>query len=317
MKKNKLLIVVVVCVVIGFILFSFLKNKTIIPSLGTDNSVELLFVGDIMLSRKIESIMYQEQDPLYYFLRLKDVTSAPDITFGNLETSVSLRGENVGSIYSFRSHPDFLKGPLFGGFDVLSIANNHTFDWGPLAFLDTIKHIKDNEMLPVGGGKNITEARTPVILERNGVTVAFLAYSQFANQNPLDDVVAIAPLKLSWMQEDIETAKKLADVIVISLHWGNEYEIHASEEQKYIAHKLIDAGALMVIGHHPHVIQEVERYQGGLIAYSLGNFVFDQNFSKETREGMMLSVTVKNNAISEYDPTIVRFTDRFQPYIPE
>ncbi len=316
-KKHSLLKSIIISTLIVLIvgcIFVLQKNPAAnIPS----KQVSFLFVGDIMLSRQIGRIMYEEQDPLYYFLRLKDVTSRPDITFGNLETSVSTRGENVGSIYSFRSHPDFLKGPLYGGFDVLSIANNHTFDWGPTAFLDTISHVRNNGMFPVGGGATISEARLPTIIEKNGVKVAFLAYSQFANKNPNNTIPAIAPLNREWMKEDVVRANTQADIVIVSLHWGDEYETNASDFQKTIAHELIDTGARMVIGHHPHVIQQVESYHGGLIAYSLGNFVFDQNFSEDTRKGMMLFVTATPEKVEEHNSTIVRFTDRFQPYIPE
>ena len=169
--------------------------------------------------------------------------------------------------------------------------------------------------MPVGGGKTLSEARKPVIIERNGVKVAFLAYSQFAPQNPGLGVPAMAPLNPSYIKEDIAEAKKQASVVIVSLHWGTEYETSASEEQKFIARQIIDHGALLVIGHHPHVIQEVEEYGGGLIAYSLGNFIFDQNFSEDTGKGMMLNVTVQNNKIKNYVPTTVRFTDRYQPFV--
>lgn len=286
---------------------------------ATENSakseaIKMLFVGDIMLSRQIEAIANKEQDPLFSFLRTSEIIQAADIAFGNLESPVSVRGENVGSIYSFRAHPDMLKGLAYAGFDIVSVANNHAFDWGPDAFLDTQMHLENLSIAHVGGGKNIGEARKPVVIQKKGSKIAFLAYSEFATKNPFPNYPAVASLDLEKIKEDIALAKTLAEAVVVSVHWGVEYEIRANDEQKTIARELIDSGALLVIGHHPHVVEEVEEYHGGLIAYSLGNFVFDQNFSADTRKGLMLQAVISEGNLVSHTETTIRFTDKFQPF---
>lgn len=277
--------------------------------------VRLLFVGDIMLSRQIGIIIEREQDPLYPFLRIKNVTEKADISFANLESIASKKGEDIGSIYSFRADPDTLKGLSYAGFDVVSVANNHAFDWGGEAFLDSQSHLLRLGIAHVGGGKTISDAHIPFIIEKQGTKFAYLGYSEFATKYPARGYPAVAPLDLPSMKNDIAKAKLLSDVVIVSIHWGTEYNIHASEIQKDIAHELIDAGVTIVIGHHPHVVQEVEEYHGGLIAYSLGNFVFDQNFSSDTRQGLMLTVTMRGDDVTDIHKDIVQFTKTFQPFI--
>jgi poly-gamma-glutamate capsule biosynthesis protein CapA/YwtB (metallophosphatase superfamily) len=286
---------------------------------ATENSaksetVKMLFVGDIMLSRQIEVIANREENPIFHFLKIGEVTRSADIAFGNLESPVSVRGQNLGSIYSFRASPKMLEGLVYAGFDIVSVANNHAFDWGPDAFLDTQMHLEKVGIVSVGGGKDIAEARKPVIIERNGAKFAYLAYSEFATKYPSSNYPAVAPLDRKKMKEDVMGAKLLADVVVVSIHWGAEYETRANDEQKTIARELVDQGALLVIGHHPHVVQEVEEYGDGLIAYSLGNFVFDQNFSQDTSKGLMLKVEISDKKIARYEEMVVRFTPMFQVY---
>lgn len=303
---------IVVIVVVLLISPRFFSTQTILK-----NPTNLLFVGDIMLSRQIGGIINREQDPLYHFLRIAEVTKLADIAFANLESIASTLGENVGSIYSFRAEPDTLKGLVYAGFDVVSVANNHAFDWGHGAFMDSQNYLDKLGIAHVGGGKDLVEARKPVIIERNGTKFAYLAYSEFASRNPVSGVPAVAPLDLELMKEDVASAKNVADVIIVSLHWGTEYATTSGPAQKEIARALIDSGVLIVAGHHPHVIQEVEKYHGGLISYSLGNFIFDQNFSAETREGLMLEVTVDRGEIDSYKSIIVHFNSTFQPYVFE
>jgi len=118
------------------------------------------------------------------------------------------------------------------------------------------------------------------------------------------------------MREDISNLGADSSVVVVSIHWGEEYETSPSTLQRKIAYELIDAGADLVIGHHPHVIQEVEVYGNGLIAYSLGNFIFDQNFSEETSRGLILEVVFSDGDILSYKTTEVNFNEKYQPFIP-
>lgn len=279
--------------------------------------ITLLFVGDIMLSRLIGDIMAQNNDWRYPFLETAEFLKNADIAFGNLEGPISARGTKVGSIYSFRSDPRAIEGLLYAGFDVLSIANNHIWDYGANAVWDTISILEKSGIGVVGGGINYPEAHQPFIKDIDNTKIAFLGYT---NLIPLSvgsktSKPAIAYFDIDQAIADIKEARKKADLIVVSLHWGNEYETTQNTNQKKVARALIDAGAQLIIGHHPHVVQLVEEYNGGYIAYSLGNFVFDQNFSPDTKTGLVLKVTLKDKKISQVEKIRIAFTSLYQPYL--
>jgi len=283
----------------------------------------LLFVGDIMLSsaRGTGKQIIEHQDYTYPFLKIAEVLKDADLTFGNLEGPISSRGIDSGGKYSFRADLGVVDGLKFAGFDILSIANNHIFDWGREAFEDTIRNLKLNDIDPVGGGKDYTEANKPIIKNVNGTNIAFLAFSTVnydANSFNADTDV---PGK-SLFDKDIvvKTIKQIkgwgiADIIVISFHWGEEYKTRSHGKQQDVAYALIEAGADLIIGHHPHVVQEVERYKNGWIAYSLGNFVFDQSFSEETMRGLILEVEVRDNTIVKVNPMEIEISETFQPSV--
>lgn len=278
----------------------------------------LLFVGDVMLSRAIGQIMEREGDYAYPFQLVRDELVRADILFGNLESPISNQGSNVGSIYSFRADPRSIKGLTSAGFDVLSFANNHVGDYGPQAFLDTLDRLRGTGLRTVGAGETQREAHTPQIVEVNGLRIAFLAYTNIAPAPYLraDATPAVANIAIEEVTQDIAQAKNVynADLVVVSYHWGEEYQTHRSDWQARVAHETVDAGANLVIGHHPHVVQEVERYRHGAIAYSLGNFVFDQNFSPDTQKGLALRVHVSDGKINTIEELSVAFTKTYQPY---
>lgn len=285
--------------------------------LDDSKPITLLFVGDIMLSRLIGDIMARNNDWRYPFLETADFLKSADITFGNLEGPISARGTNVGSIYSFRSDPRAIEGLLYAGFDVLSIANNHIWDYGADAVRDTLVVVKNVGIGVVGGGTNYQEAHTPVIKEVKGAKVAFLGYTDLipSSLGSKTSKPAIAYLNLEQAITDIKEARKLADLVAVSVHWGNEYETTHNLNQEKVAKAFIDAGAQLIIGHHPHVVQPVEEYNGGYIAYSLGNFVFDQNFSPDTKNGLALKITLTNKKVSQIESLQIRFNSSYQPIL--
>jgi len=287
------------------------------PAPEKEKSATLVFVGDIMLSRHIGKII-EAHGPTYPFELIAPFTAKADLAFANLENPVSTRGTHQGSIYSFRANPSALQGLQFAGFDVVSIANNHLFDWGLDAFTDTLSHLKKYNILFAGGGMNQEEANAWAVKRINGAQYCFLAYTQFASRFLKEGEPGMAFLKKEKVLEAITQAKEkgACNAVIISIHWGNEYETAPFPEQKVLARSFIDGGALLVIGHHPHVAQEVEEYKDGLIAYSLGNFVFDQNFSPDTRRGLVLSVEAKGGKVVKFEKTTINFNDTFQPYIP-
>ena len=289
------------------------------PSLGNDtNAITLLFAGDIMLDRGVEFYITQHNDWKLPFLRIADTLQKADLTFGNLESVISDKGENQGSIYSFRADPKSLEGLVFAGFDVLSVANNHSLDYGIEAFLDSLQYLKKANITPAGGGSNREDARAPVIKEIQGTKIGFLGYTnlgspawQAAEHTP--GIAWADEDTLAEFQKDIRKAKNIADILIISLHFGEEYQKEPSLTQQVLSKAAIDAGADIVIGHHPHVVQPVAQYRGGWIAYSLGNFVFDQGFSEETMEGMLLKVQIEGKQITRVTSSVIRMNSFFQP----
>lgn len=292
-------------------------GKKVMAEDVSSKATTLLFVGDIMLSRAIGKAMNTNSNWNFPFLKIAELLKSADITFANLEGPISNNGTKVGSIYSFRADPKTIEGLLYSGFDVVSIANNHIWDYGGEAFKDTLKILKENNISSVGGGSTYDEAHTPIIKEVNGIKIAYLGYTNLLPTflGSKGDKLSVAFPEESQMVLDIQKAKASADIVVVSFHWGEEYKTHHNAFQEKLAHKAIDAGANLIIGHHPHVAQDMEKYKDGYIAYSLGNFVFDQNFSEDTRSGLLLKVTIKNKTIDQVISQKVNFNSSFQPYI--
>ncbi|WP_169311885.1 CapA family protein [Gracilinema caldarium] len=242
----------------------------------------LAVVGDIMLSRTVDKVIQRESWQVPFSLVPESIKTA-DIAFANLECPASFRGKpypGKPEEVTFRANPASLFGLNYAGFDVVSLANNHTNDYGPFALLDTIASLNQLGIASCGAGTSKHEARKPVILERNGIRLAFLAYAEpiwsvvEAEDGP-PEKAGVAVLREADIIADIQQATKLADGVLVSLHWGEEFHQVPRESDRALARRLIDAGALAILGHHPHVLQGAEWYRQGIILYSMGNFIFD------------------------------------------
>lgn len=280
----------------------------------------LLFVGDIMLDRGVEFYIRKYDDWRWPFLNVKDVFEEADLVFGNLESVVSDKGEKQGSIYSFRADPKTMEGLVFSGIDVVSVANNHSMDYGVEAFVDSLRRLKETGIDYVGGGVTREEAETVVIKTVKGIKIGMVAYT--AKGSPLWQAGENSPgiawmdsTRLAQLKKDIEVAKANVDILVVSFHFGEEYQKEPSAAQQLLSRAAIDAGADLIIGHHPHVVQPIEQYKNGWIAYGLGNFIFDQGFSKETMEGLALKVEINEKDITRVIPLKVNISKEFQPTI--
>ncbi|MDD5152688.1 MAG: CapA family protein [Candidatus Pacebacteria bacterium] len=291
--------------------------KVVPATTPLSNKATLLFGGDVMLSRGIGNLMLKNNDFTYPFQAIAPTLKNADLRIVNLESPISSVGKNIGSIYSFRANPRSVEGLSFAGIDVVSLANNHSGDYGPLALSETLELLSKARIGVAGAGIDETRAHTPLFYEINGLKIAFLGYTPLA---PLwltetGASPAVADLNETRAKEDISTARNQgADIVVVMIHSGEEYDTKQSSYQEIFARNLIDAGATIIIGHHPHVVQDVERYNGGVVAYSLGNFVFDQNFSEDTRNGLLLKVTVSKKEVLDIEKIPIRFSDTFQPY---
>ncbi|HEX9020223.1 MAG TPA: CapA family protein [Nitrospirota bacterium] len=259
-----------------------------------EEEITIAAVGDIMLGGRAEPFL-MEFGPGYPFTEVSPVLRKADVVAGNLESSVSTRGTAVESKkFTLRAGPLAAQALKQAGVRVVSLANNHSMDFGPLALEDTLSHLDENDILYSGAGMDLDDARSPAIIKIKGRTLAFLSYSLTF---PLEFFASpgrpgTAPGYAEFVKADIEKIRPAADIVVVSFHWGAELMTAAKDYQVELGHQAIDWGANLVLGHHPHVLQELELYHGKLIAYSLGNFVFGSE-SNRTNTGMILLLTFR------------------------
>jgi poly-gamma-glutamate capsule biosynthesis protein CapA/YwtB (metallophosphatase superfamily) len=237
--------------------------------------VTLRAVGDIMLAGPMEQLM-AKRGRGYPFALMKPTLRQADIAFGNLECSVANGGEPIEKQFTFRADPRRVRVLAESGFTIVSVANNHAWDYGRDALLETVRHVRRTGVLTVGAGANRDEAHQLQIIVRHGVRVGFLAYLGLlpALIPESDDTPSLSMASDAAIQREVRAARDQVDVLIVSLHAGKEGAPAATPRQKEFARAAIDAGADMVIGHHPHVRQPLVRYNRGYICYSLGNFVF-------------------------------------------
>ena len=263
-------------------------------------------VGDIMLGRTIGEMIEQES-PEAPFLYTAETLLTADITIGNLECPISNRGMPEEKTYAFRAPLAAGESLAYAGFDLVSLANNHILDYGPLALHDTLNTLTTHQIHAAGAGMNEEEAYAPVFIEINGLRLAFLAYLDIPATDYDYNAWEAGPNKpgVAWahnqkVQEGVQSAKQQADIVIVLFHYGYEIVQTVSQRQQELAHLAIDSGASLVIGSHPHVLQRVETYRDGLIAYSMGNFVFD-NFLFPPNYSAILSVELSPNGVESYE----------------
>lgn len=267
-----------------------------LPARAAKKPVRLLAVGDLMLGTSVKKLI-REKGPAYPFRKYREMLTGADLTFGNLETPLSDRGTPTagksqeslddGTNFIFRAPPSSAEGLAEAGFDVVSLANNHMMDYGPDALRDTLEILQEAKVAGVGAGEDWEAAMQPVFLERNGQRFAFFAISDIL---PLCSAATkttpgVAPARgrafTKAMPKLIAAAHKKADWVLVSVHWGVEKFTGATVRQKTLGHQLIDWGADAVIGSHTHVLGPTERYRGGVIHYSLGNFIGNPGSRKD------------------------------------
>ncbi|MBI2100109.1 MAG: CapA family protein [Candidatus Vogelbacteria bacterium] len=303
---------------VGTTLTSDVKSATGGP---TSDVVTLTFVGDLMLDRGVRNSVVKNGGGDYSWLFAKlDNFPGDAILFGNLEGPLSDVGVDRQNLYSFRMSPAALPAIKNAGFQVLSVANNHVGDWGRAAFTDTISRLAAAGLAAGGGGQNRAEAVAPkIITASSGERVGFLAFSDVgpnelaATETEAGIILASDPV----LPQIISQAANVVDILVISFHWGDEYQTRSNARQQTLAHLAIDNGAKLVIGHHPHVIQEPEYYKEGVIAYSLGNFIFDQYFSQATMTGLVLTIEFQDRKISAARRQKVTLDSDFRPSVTD
>lgn len=251
------------------------KNKGTQEKEGTTIS----FVGDILLASRVGR-MIDEHGPDYPFEKVASYLSSSDFSIGNLESAVAVSGAPTEKEYTFRADPMVIGGIKSSGLDIVSLANNHVLDFGTEAFIETLEHLKNGGINYIGAGENIDEAYRPVIIrnKKNEEKIAVFAASRvipsgswYAGKSNPGVAGAYNPERLV---EEIKRVKGDVEYVAVYLHWGTERELNPNKYQRSLARTLIDNGADIVVGAHPHVLQGFEFYKGKIIAYSLGNFIF-------------------------------------------
>lgn len=243
--------------------------------------VSIAFVGDVMLGRSIGERIIAGEDP---FAGVAAQLAEADLVVGTLETTVGEGGQAEDKSFTFQAPPESVNSLVSSGFDLVSLANNHSYDYGADGLTETIQLLDDGELAHVGAGANAAAARTPVVLDVGGVEVAFLSYvdvpddwTGYRNRDwaATDSSPGVAWADPEVIADDVAAASEDADHVVVLVHAGVEGSQQPSEVQYAAADAALEAGATAVIGGHPHVLQGYRHQDGRLTAWSLGNFVFD------------------------------------------
>ena len=294
----------------------WVQEKAEIPEIKEPDFVTLLFAGDMMLDRGVESsVMKNFNGDFATLFENMEILKEADITFANLEGPASLKGTDSKNLYSFRMAPTIIPALKGAGIGIVSVANNHMGDWGKEAFTDTLDTLEENEIFYVGGGQTRIEAEDPVIIEKYNIKLGFLGFSDVGPDwlKATDAQAGILSAKNPRLVEIINNASNKVDYLIVSFHFGDEYKTVHNQRQEYLAKLAIDSGAKIVIGHHPHVIQDTEVYKNGYIAYSLGNFIFDQGFSENTMKGMLLEMKLGRDGSISIKKNISEQNKQFKP----
>lgn len=273
--------------------------------------------GDIMLDRGVKSrIKSLGKDYRFPFELLKETFDNADLVFANLEGSMSSVGEDTGKKYSFRFEPEAAFGLRDAGINILSLANNHMLDWGRESLCQTTQYLDQVSIKYAGAGCDSSSAEAPATASLGNTSIAILAYTEFyKGAHATETRAGMSEFNLEKIPERIKKLKQEVDVVMVSMHWGEEYKPRANDFQVATAHALVDAGADVVIGHHPHVDQQIERYKDGWIIYSLGNLVFDQSWSQETMEAILADITLQDKKVTGVTAIPIKMNKNFQPSI--
>jgi poly-gamma-glutamate capsule biosynthesis protein CapA/YwtB (metallophosphatase superfamily) len=271
-------------------------------------AVSLVFAGDVVLDDSAGELIQRGGDPFADFAAL---FASADIRLANLECVVATTGSAGDKNYTFRAHPRTLP-VLKRHFDALGLANNHSGDFGREAFAEMLGLLKQAGLVQFGGGHDLAEAHTPLIIERKGLRIALLGYDEFMPRSFEADYNApgVAWSENEQVVADIKKARTVykADLVIPIMHWGWENELTSNARQRELARLMIDAGADAVIGGHPHVTQEIEHYQGKPIIYSVGNFVMKETDNANQRRGWVLRLQLDQQGVRGFDTTVAQIS---------
>ena len=269
-------------------------TASVTPSSSAPPTITVAAVGDMCFASSVRRLV-NSKGPKAPFSSTGKLLRAVDVTVGNLECALSKRGHPVsGKTYTFEGPPSAVRGLAWAGFDFVALANNHARDYGSKALLDTVKNLDARSIAHAGAGHDKKAAWRPAIIVRNGARIAFLSFSQIGPSSfraTSSSSGTAYTMSSTAVVRAIKRAHAKADYVIVSYHWGVERDFGPTGTQVRFGRASVRAGADLVLSHHPHVIQGVEFYRKGLIAYSLGNFVFSPG-SENGHDTMVLSLTI-------------------------
>jgi len=283
----------------------------------------IIFTGDIIPGRCVAKKLLAANDFTLPYHYIGDTLRNADITVGSLDGSLTDRTAPImtcGISMNLVGPTRTVEGLSYAGFDLITIATNHIKDCGilgcgELAMFDTMETLARAEIKSVGGGKNLDDARQPVVIERNGIRFAFLGASEiYQTYAAAETTPGFALLNAEHITQDIARARTMAEVVIVLPHWGTEYVAAPNWGQYELAAKMIDAGADLVIGNHPHWVQSVEKFADNkVVAYALGNLVMDQEWSLETQQGALFEATFRGKKLEKWNLLPYHIYDGYQP----
>jgi poly-gamma-glutamate capsule biosynthesis protein CapA/YwtB (metallophosphatase superfamily) len=282
----------------------FRTAKTIAPE-SHETTVRFTAVGDIMLSRNVAGTIAKANDPLLPFRKMESYLSSADFNFGNLESPISGRNDfNPSGSLVFNAPTSYTQGLMDYKFKIINLANNHALDQGENGLSYTRKFLESLGITHIGTGGTLDEAWQGKTITINGVSIGFIgaSYSSVNDGGKATNDFVARIEDLNRLKQSVTALKTQSDFVVVTMHAGTEYTHTPNQGQIDFARAAIDAGADMVIGAHPHWVQTIEQYNGKYIFYSLGNFIFDQEWSQDTKEGLALSITLSST--KKKNPTI-------------
>ncbi len=254
-----------------------------------DTALTMVFAGDLNLSDRFEQ--YAGANEQFAFTEWQKIGPV-DAQMVNLENPVTFSTDSSDKKFIFRMHPRFLKMVKKAGISVVNCANNHVGDFGCDGIVETLHWLDSLGIQHVGAGRNIAEARRPVVISFHNKKIGILGFGGDGVHYAGQSAAGTVPRDQAIIIHDVRALAGKVDLVIVNFHWGDENAIVPSDAQIHLAHATIDAGADLIIGHHPHVLQGIEYYKKGVIAYSLGNFVFGGNANDINSETMVLKIEV-------------------------
>ncbi len=278
------------------LIFTFIISVNNLFARSNQNNVTLLFTGDVNLARHLKNHL---KDRWTYPFKNIPWFKEADISVVNLENPLTTAANARKKKYVFKAPPHFARILKLGGVDLVNIANNHIYDYGAEGLLQTLSALEKENLKYVGAGRNIEEARKPAIFSVKGMKIGFLAYYGVSAHEECHPATVDSPgtalRQLRIIRHDVRKLRPQVDFLVVIFHWGFEKEHTPRQHQINFAHRVIDYGTDLVVGHHPHVLQGIEKYGHGVIVYSLGDFIFGGRYAPYYESAVLkVSLPVRN-----------------------